>query len=462
MEDHGLLYIVLGRYSRYSTLAAIALILLATGNTTRAANGPPGGNKGVDDRGAVRLLTTVPIPGTAANTTNGKLYSYDISFVDRSTQTYYLADRSNAAVDVVDAKNAVLTGQISVSPPFRGFVTTADCTALGGTNCSGPNGVVAAYPWLFVTDGASRVVNIDLRTGNIAAGGDVVTAANDPNRADELAYDPTDGLLLVINNADTPPFGTLIKVDQATGALTVGTKIVFDAAHGVAATDGAEQPVWDPRTGKFYLSIPVINGSLVHGAVLRISTTGEVETQYPVDSCGPAGLTVGPSHDLLVGCNRVFDTAGNIWSPTGTTTAAPQDVILDVDTGNATAGPGAGAGDEVWYNAGDNKYYATGSGSPFRPIDVVPSLPLAQTAQGSTPLGVIDAATQDLIQLVPTFNVPAVGTGNNGTEHPAGTAHSVAANAANNYVFVPLAANNVFPGCLTGCVAVFFRPSKVQ
>ena len=59
-------------------------------------------------------------------------------------------------------------------------------------------------------------------------------------------------------------------------------------------------------------------------------------------------------------------------------------------------------------------------------------------------LGVIDAEDQNLIQLVPTFNVPAVGTGNNSTQHPAGTAHSVAVNAANNYVFVPLAANNVF------------------
>jgi hypothetical protein len=71
---------------------------------------------------------------------------------------------------------------------------------------------------------------------------------------------------------------------------------------------------------------------------------------------------------------------------------------------------------------------------------------------------VIDAANRNLIQLVPTFNVPAVGTGNNSTEHPAGTAHSVAANAANNYVLVPLAANNVFLDCLTGCIAVFLRP----
>jgi len=117
--------------------------------------------------------------------------------------------------------------------------------------------------------------------------------------------------------------------------------------------------------------------------------------------------------------------------------------------------PGAGAGDEIWYNAGDNKYYATGSGSPLRPTP-------ASAAQGASVLAVIDARDQNLLQLVPTFNVPAVGTGNSSTQHPAGTAHSVAANAGNNYVFVPLGANNVFPDCLTGCIAVYFRPPKVE
>ena len=70
-------------------------------------------------------------------------------------------------------------------------------------------------------------------------------------------------------------------------------------------------------------------------------------------------------------------------------------------------------------------------------------------------LGVIDAVSRSVEQLVPTFNVPAVGTGNSSTEHPAGTAHSVTANAENNHVFVALAANNVFPNCLQGCVAVY-------
>ena len=37
----------------------------------------------------------------------------------------------------------------------------------------------------------------------------------------------------------------------------------------------------------------------------------------------PAGLTLGPKVDLLVGCNTLFDTAGNIWDSTKDVTAAP-------------------------------------------------------------------------------------------------------------------------------------------
>jgi len=352
-------------------------------------------------------------------------------------------------VDVVDAKTGTLVKQIS-----GGFKGVAVVNGVVVNGQSGPNGVVAAFPWLFVTDAASRVVSIDLRTDTVVSS--VSTGGADNFRADELAYDPEDGLLLVINPNDTPPFGTLITVNKANGQLTVGKRITFDAAHGVDATDGAEQPVWHPGTGKFYLSIPRIGLNAKDGGVVRIDPkAAAVDATFPVEFCGPAGLTVGPRHELLVGCNTVFDTAGNVWSPAGSVTAAPKDVILDAKTGSTTDVLGVGAGDEVWFNSGDGNYYATGSGSPLRPTP-------ASAAQGASVLGVIDAEDQNLIQLVPTFNVPAVGTGNSSTQHPAGTAHSVAANAANNYVFVPLAANNAFPDCLTGCVAVFFRPSKVE
>jgi hypothetical protein len=65
-------------------------------------------------------------------------------------------------------------------------------------------------------------------------------------------------------------------------------------------------------------------------------------------------------------------------------------------------------------------------------------------------LGVIDAKSESLVQVVPTINVPG-----KANAFPAGTAHSVAVNPHNSHVFVPLATNNVFPSCLNGCIAVF-------
>jgi hypothetical protein len=435
-----IVHTVLRKYLRVSVLAAAATLMVgnaAWADKEKEKNSEP-----------VKLLTTIPIPPTAANV-GQNLYSYDISFVDQKTEMYYLADRSNNVVDVIDASSAAFVTQLSANPPFAGFVSAADCAAKPGGNpggsCVGPNGVVSWGNWLFVTDGNSRVVTIDLRNGNTV--GDVQTKAGDPNRADELAYDPKDGIILSINNADTIPFGALIQVNKSTGALTLLKTIPF-----LNATNGAEQPIWNPADGHFYLSIPQINGVASTGAVYKIHPkTGAIEVAAQIDFCSPAGLSLGPDQTALIGCNVVFDVDGNVWNTTGNITANPQVVILSLKTGSILFHVfGAGVGDEVWYNSGDNNYYATGSGSPYRPLP-------AATAFGTTPMAVIDAATGDFVQTLATYNTPAVGTTNTPPNHPAGTSHSVAANAKNNLVFVPFPSNNAYPDCLTGCIAVFGR-----
>ncbi len=429
-----------------SRAGALFLIALASATAAWADNDR---NDKHDNNGPISLVTTVPIPPTAHNATNGNLYSFDISWVDHSRQRYFLADRSNAAIDVLDAESAKFIGSIDA-----GFAGVAVVNGSVQNGRSGPNGVVTGGHCLFATDSPSRVVSFDLNASfPPPLVSSVNTAQGDPLRADELAYAAGPGILLVVNNADTPPFATLIAVNKRTCALTVGKQILFGAA-----TNGAEQPQWNPRDNLFYLSIPSISGTTASpgptGAVYRIDpTSGRFDTAATIDNCGPAGLTIGPNGDLLVGCNTTYDVNGNVWDFTKSVPAAPRNIILRTKTGKVDEiVVGAGAGDEVWYNPGDNKYYITGSGSPYRPLPA--------TSQGSTPLGVIDATEEKLVQLVPTFNVPAVGAGNNTTQHPAGTAHSVAANAKNNLVFVPLAANNAFPNCVQGCVAVFGRQDK--
>src|SRR5215472_4212626 len=104
---NGSLCTAAGIYRRWSVLAAAAAGLLFLGNAASAqqeAAGDP-------NAPAFRLLTTIAINGTAASP-NTKMFSFDISWVDPTTNLYFLADRSNAALDVIDTKTNTLFGQI--------------------------------------------------------------------------------------------------------------------------------------------------------------------------------------------------------------------------------------------------------------------------------------------------------------------------------------------------------------
>jgi hypothetical protein len=427
------------RYVALSLLLGAMVPLLLLGAGSGRADEDNGSNGG-----AVRLLKSVPIPGSATNP-SGKMFVFDISWVDQATQLYYLADRSNAVIDVVNAKTDTFVKQIAGG--FAGFT--------GSNDTSGPNGVVVigrpGRQFLIVTDANSRVVSINLQTDTIV--NEVSTGGAPGLRADELAYDPVDNLLLPVNNADDKPFATLVKVNPQTGQLTQPKNIEgVDRITFTDATNGAEQPVWDPKTGRFYISIPEVNGpggKGPNGAVKRINQhTATVENTFVVQFCQPAGLTVGPHGDLLVGCSVIFNTAGTVWlGLSDPNTAAPIQVVIDAKTGAIDKMvAGVGGSDEVWFNAGDGRYYTASRANPG-------AVPNGSNPPTDPVLGVIDAESKTLTQLVPTFNTP-----NPTSPPPRGTAHSVAVNSHNNHVFVPLPANSVFPGCQTGCIAVFGTP----
>jgi hypothetical protein len=444
-----------GRWRSLVWAVAAGAAALLLGSAAWAAQAQTPG-----DPPALRLIKIIPINGTAANRAT-QMFSFDISFVDPVSGLYYLGDRSNAAVDVIDTKTDTLFGQIGANPAFQpGFAGDT-----GSTATSGPNGVVAASPCIFATDSPSRVVSFNSNVSFTAAVSSFNTGGGNL-RADELAFDPKDRLLLVINNANNPPFGTLINVSSSC-VLSQPKTIFFTAGNGVNATNGAEQPVWDPNTQRFYVSIPEINGpgdgTGPNGGVIRINPIGgAIEAVYPINFMQPAGLTLGPNGDLLVGSNSVFDTSGkkcsavvpgSVASPVGvpatcTAIAAPQEAICNPGrgctpaNGSLVAVPGVGGGDEVWFNSGDGNYYVTAGNDPVGPV-----------------FGVIASRVNTLDQLLPTLPpVPAVTTGAN--KHSAGTVHSVAASAANNHVYVPLPANTDYSdssgnNCAQGCIAVF-------
>ncbi|HEY6293091.1 MAG TPA: hypothetical protein VI455_16185, partial [Terriglobia bacterium] len=233
LQKHNILHDLPKRYLWCSALAAAGLLLAGNPSWARSARSP---------ELPVLFQESVPIPVDPANTTGG-LFSFDISFVDQKTQRYYLADRSNEAIDVVNAKTDTFVKQISASPAFAG-------ASPGGAELSGPNGVLTANGCIIATDAGNRVVSF-------TAGGTQVTdlhITKDVGRADELAFDPKDNLLLVItpvpNGSSNPPspFGALISVSKTGCVLTLGKTIPFPFA-----TNGAEQPVWDPGTQRFFV-----------------------------------------------------------------------------------------------------------------------------------------------------------------------------------------------------------------
>src|SRR5262249_6689246 len=231
------------------------------------------------------------------------LVSFDISWFDSDLNRYYLGDRSNKSVDVIDPPNTVT----QFKPGFIGFT--------GSNDTSGPDGVLTLFnthtqlKQLWVGDGDSRVWVLDAQTGQpvvlgvgvpnpiSTSNGPTIIIPNNPNRADEICFDANDNLLMAANNADDPPFASIISTDS----YTVLAQIPFDGTNNAPkSNNGAEQCAWSPRTGLFYISIPGIDGHPDgEGGVAVIDPTTKMVTQtfiIPVDDCAaPQGMAVGPA-----------------------------------------------------------------------------------------------------------------------------------------------------------------------
>jgi hypothetical protein len=332
--------------------------------------------------------------GVTAKPLNG----FDISFADPVIGLYALGDRTNNAVDLVDTHSNTFLS-------FCGHGQFAGAT--GNNNTSGPDGVlIRDHREVWAGDGNSTVKVFDIAGCDESAVPThvIVTGTPADNRADEMCYDPRDNLIMVANNAASPPFASLIS----TTSYTVVKKIPF-----TQSTNGAEQCQWSPRTGKFYITVPGIetpdNG---HGQVVVINPkTLAVETTFdiPLANCNtPQGMAVGPDHDILVGCN-------------GNGTATHSSVIIDERNGKILATVANESGpDEVWYNPGNNHYFLARSGA-------------ANGGQVEQALGVIDAETR-----VADTGILNVGPVNNPPTSPHPSAHSVAADAVTNETFFPI------------------------
>ncbi|HLZ29398.1 MAG TPA: cytochrome C nitrite reductase [Chloroflexota bacterium] len=316
-----------GRFVLRGVPVALLAVTLTSASATAATVPAP----------APVRIDKIAIPGKP-------LKAFDISWVDSASAKYYLANRSNGTIDVIDALTDSVVTQIG------GFAG-----ATGKNDTSGPDGVVTTISnkELWAGDGDSTVKVVDLVKDKVVA----TLSTGGKFRADEMAYDPKDNELIVANNADDPPFATIFSV----GARTVLKKIPFPNA-----TNGAEQPQYDMVTGMFYLSVPasVANPG---GEIAVIDPVGlGVTATYGLKNCGPNGLAIGPANQLLAGC-------GN----------PGRSVIIDRTNGALLADfSNVGGSDEVWFNPGDNRYYLASSATQNLGVIDALSLTLVTNAQG--------------------------------------------------------------------------------
>jgi hypothetical protein len=359
------------------------------------------------------LTQTISMPGLA---------SFDISFVDPSVQTYFLADRTNKDVDAINTASKVNT------PLGTGLFAGVAATCSQSNACNGPNGVFTVH------QGHGHNASVEVWAGDAPHGSETTStvkvfsfpggallqtiSTGGTFRADEGCWDPEDHLVLIANDAELPsPFISFISTDT----YKVVEKIVFDGGsgpgHGPNATNGIEQCKYNEREHAFYLNLPEVNGpgnDTAPGETVVINPhTFKFEHEFviPITECaGPQGMAIGPAPQIALGCNAPTEIAP------GDFTGGRNSVVIDEENGHVIATlANEGGTDEAWFNPGDGHYFFANS-TPGSKAPLSPQF-----------LGVVDSRGDTLDQTVVTQTASTVG------------AHSVAADPVLNQAYVPVA-----------------------
>jgi len=382
------------------------------------------------------LVADVPVP----NVTTGTNFSFDLGVVDSTAGRYYVTDRNNKSVDVIDTKTNLLVAQITGG--FAGCFTAAGtpvANCAGADNAqSGPDGInlIPGTNFIYVGDVASvkvidKTSNTVVKSISVATGG----GASTKFRADEGCFDPDDNIYMISSPEQTPPFSTFIS----TTSQTVIAKIVFPDSAGL------EQCAYDPGTKTFLVNndgstpnpdgeidvipasfITSFTGSVTAGVPLPAPNASNGFKVFPEGNCDPTGLALGPGTDMAISCRE------------GTVGSALNVLIMDRTSGNILATINAGGSDQIAYDSVTNRYYAAASrwNASGKTINTGGT---CSTANPCTPvLNIIDAGSRKL--------VGQLSTGNN--------AHSVAVSGTDHKAFVPYSSGTSPAGC-SNCTASY-------
>jgi len=367
-----------------------------------------------------KVTHVIQVPGAAA------FFSFDISWYDRHLNKYFLADRNNQAVEVIDGATHTLTQYKNAG--FQGFS--------GNNDTSGPDGIATVnnHTEVWVGDNPGKVWVQDSTTLAVKAlpgGATNPILVGGTTRADEFCTDTKNHVVMIASPAEDPPYVSFIS----TQTYKVVGKLIFDGLNlpmtaGIGhaplkATNGLEQCGYSEETGKLYQNVPEVSGAgndtspgyvaVIDGKTMNVQKSFLI----PLDACaGPQGMTMGPDNQILLGCNAS--------SPNGHRNLA----VINQHSGAILKSiPDLGGADEVWYNDGDGHYFIVSCNTACR------TAPGAGT-EGPELLGVVDAngLRVDQSVTIAMHNSDTAPTGS------ARTAHSVAANSRTNEVYVPIPA----------------------
>jgi len=335
------------------------------------------------------LKTVIPVP----TVTKATGFYYDGSYVDVKRRLYYLGDRTTKGIDFVDiAKNKVIAQLPGV------FVGQVIVNNKLNNNISGPNALeMVGRSELWAGDGDSTIKVIDLARRTLVA----TIPTGGKARTDFVVYDPDHHIVLATNKNDSPPFVSF--VDPKSRKILAKLEIPAKSLDGV---------VYDRKQKRYLISVGP-NTQNPQGEVDAIDPVQrKVVARYPAPECFPAGLALGPSEHLLLGCSDDAIAAG----------FKAKTLVMDATTGKILSTVAqVGGSNYVTYNPGDKRFYLGARDMTEDGTKNTKKMPV---------LGIIDAVSMKFIQ-----NVPA-----------APNCKAVAADPKTNHIFMPLTSSPNGPG----------------
>jgi hypothetical protein len=320
------------------------------------------------------LLSTIPVTGISSAVS----YSFDLGQVDAAAKRYYVTDRTNQSVDVVDTGSNTLISQLKNG--FTGCKTApngaldASCLAVAGVavnnDASGPDGLDIVGANLFVGD-VNALKVMDKTSGAVVK--TIAIGGASGLRADEGCFDSVDNIYAISSPGENPPFMTI--VDAAN--FNVLATVYFQSA-------GLEACVYDATTGNFFVNN---DGSTANGrgelsgykaatfnALKAAATATGPGTQYQFPGAALAGVAASPG--VAFPGTTVAYALGNC-DPTGLALGPGTDIgamcrqgvvgekltfqILNRTTGAVVTTLNAGGGDQIAFDAASNRWFLADS-----------------------------------------------------------------------------------------------------